>query len=254
MKQLKRAFSAFMMCALMFVLFSFPVEASRHPDRVVDDAGLLSEKEFSKLTDKLDEISEKYEIDVCVITVNSFSQANATIAVDDYYDHNGYGMGDDDSGIMLYISMAERDWAMSTAGDAIDYFSDSDLSDIEEEVVPYLSEGEYYEAFVTFAELCDKEIDYETTFHGFIYLIISLIIGAIAGLIYVVTLRSQLKSVAPVDSAVNYVINGSMNVTNARELYLYKTLHVTKKESSSSGSSTHRSSSGVSHGGSRGKF
>ena len=61
---------------------------------------------------------------------------------------------------------------------------------------------------------------------------------------------------AAVDTAADYVVPGSMAVTNSQDTFLYKKLDVTKRESSSSssGSSTHRSSSGRKHGGGGGKF
>ena len=59
-------------------------------------------------------------------------------------------------------------------------------------------------------------------------------------------------------TAAAYVKRGSMNVTQARDLYLYSHVdrQVRQKESSSSGggSRTHRSSSGRTHGGRGGKF
>ncbi|WP_449077534.1 hypothetical protein [Ruminococcus sp.] len=49
---------------------------------------------------------------------------------------------------------------------------------------------------------------------------------------------------------------GSLNVTESRDLFLYKTFTRTAKpkNNSSSGSSTHTSSSGSTHGGGGGKF
>ena len=59
--------------------------------------------------------------------------------------------------------------------------------------------------------------------------------------------------------AASYEREGSMNLTNSRELFLYRDVHRTErpKESSSSdsgGSSTHTSSSGTTHGGGGGSF
>ena len=89
--------------------------------------------------------------------------------------------------------------------------------------------------------------------------VIGILSGLIVALIYILVLRGQLKSVAPNESAADYVVKGSLHVTNSREFFLYHTLHRTvRAESSSSGggggSSTHRSSSGATHGGGGGKF
>lgn len=54
----------------------------------------------------------------------------------------------------------------------------------------------------------------------------------------------------------NYMKRGSLNVTESRDLFLYKTFTRTAKpkNNSSSGSSMHTSSSGSTHGGGGGKF
>ena len=77
--------------------------------------------------------------------------------------------------------------------------------------------------------------------------------------VVVSVMKSQLRSVAFQENAASYVREGSMNLTNSRELFLYRDVHRTErpKESRSSdsgGSSTHTSSSGTTHGGGGGSF
>ena len=92
-----------------------------------------------------------------------------------------------------------------------------------------------------------------------VYLGVALVIGLITALIVTGVMKSRLKSVAPQRDATSYVRQGSMKLTNQRDLYLYREVHRTErpKESSSSdsgGSSTHTSSSGTTHGGGGGSF
>ncbi|MEE0524952.1 MAG: TPM domain-containing protein, partial [Faecalibacterium prausnitzii] len=72
-------------------------------------------------------------------------------------------------------------------------------------------------------------------------------------------MKSRLKSVAPQRDATSYVRQGSMKLTNQRDLYLYREIHRTERpketdSGSSGGSSTHTSSSGSTHGGGGGSF
>ena len=72
-------------------------------------------------------------------------------------------------------------------------------------------------------------------------------------------MKSRLKSVAPQRDATSYVRQGSMKLTNQRDLYLYREVHRTERpketdSGSSGGSSTHTSSSGSTHGGGGGSF
>ena len=87
-------------------------------------------------------------------------------------------------------------------------------------------------------------------------LLISLVIGLVIALIYILVLRGQLKSVAPNESAADYMVPGSMHLTKEREFFLYHTVHRTERPQNDSdgGSNTHVSSSGATHSGRGGKF
>ncbi|GCA67539.1 hypothetical protein KGMB01110_19750 [Mediterraneibacter butyricigenes] len=70
-------------------------------------------------------------------------------------------------------------------------------------------------------------------------------------------MKKKLKSVRLQPAAGSYVKKNSMQITQSRDLFLYKTLGRTEKpksEDRSGGSSTHSSSSGKTHGGGGGKF
>ena len=70
-------------------------EASEsHPPRVVDEADLLTDTEESELLAQVDEISERQQVDVAVVTVNSLEGKDIQDYTADYYDYNGYGMGE----------------------------------------------------------------------------------------------------------------------------------------------------------------
>ena len=92
------------------------IPEERQKPLLVDDAGLLTEEESSALLNKLEDISQKYENEVGIVTVNSLGGKTAEAYADDYYDYNGYGYGENDDGLLLLISMGEREWAISTYG------------------------------------------------------------------------------------------------------------------------------------------
>ena len=91
------------------------------------------------------------------------------------------------------------------------------------------------------------------------YLFLALGIGLVLAWVVVSVMKSRLRSVAFQENAASYVREGSMNLTNSRELFLYRDVHRTehveaKDSDSSGGSSTHTSSSGTTHGGGGGSF
>ena len=92
-----------------------------------------------------------------------------------------------------------------------------------------------------------------------INLLIALAVGLVAGVLVTGNMRRKLKTVRKQDRAASYVRQGSMKLTNQRDLYLYREIHRTERpketdSGSSGGSSTHTSSSGSTHGGGGGSF
>lgn len=266
---------------LLFILMAFPALAVSDMPRLVDEAGLLTGSEAKELLDKLNEISERQQVDVVIVTTNSLEGASAMDYADDFYDENGYGFGNERDGILFLISMEERDWYMSTSGFGITAFTDAGLDYLSEKILSDLSEGDYAQAFTTFAEMCDDYITQAKTGESYdvdnlpvdpfgliFYLVVALVIGFVISLIITGIMRSELKSVYSQTKAGDYVKKGSLKLTTKNDLYLYK--HITRREKPkqqstnhssrsgsthrSGGSTTHRSSSGRSHGGRGGKF
>lgn len=245
------------------------IPEERQLPRLVDNADILTDSEEEALLSQLDEISERQECDVAVVTVNSLEGKDVTAYADDFYDYNGYGMGSGDDGILFLVSMGEREWAISTYGFGITAFTDAGLDYMEEKFLPDLSDGNYEEAFSIYAELCDEFLTQAGDGEAYdvknlpkeplakSWILISLIMGAVIAFIITGCMRSRLKTVRKQMSAMSYVKDGSMNLTDSRDMFLYR--RVTrrakpKNTSSSGGSRTHTSSSGRSHGGSRGHF
>ena len=142
---------------LLVLSMSVPVmaEDENYP-RYLDDAGLLSSSQAQKLEKKLDKISKEHHCDVVIAVANTTNGQDIESFTEDFYDSMGYGQGEKKSGIMLMVSMKERQWNMCTTGDAIDAFTDAGLDYIGETFITYLSDEKYNKAFTTFARLSDK--------------------------------------------------------------------------------------------------
>lgn len=260
MKSIKKI-SLFLILIFVFSAASLTI-VSAGSDRDVplmyDTAGLLSESERKSLDSKLEEISEERECEVAIVTVYSLGSKSPRDYADDFFDYNGYGYGENDDGILLLVSMEYSDWWVTTHGFAIKAFSDSDIDRMADEFLPYLGRGEYRKAFSTFADLCDEELAKaraDSAFFSVKRLVISLGVGVIFAFIITGIMKSQLKSVRYQPAASNYVRKDSININVRRDLFLFSRIsRRPKPQSSSSGSSTHRSSSGRTHGGRGGKF
>ena len=252
--------------------------------RFVDNADLLSDEDEAKLTETLDEISERQDFDVVVLTVPALDDGYTEIMdfADDYYDYNGFGIGENRDGAVLVLDMGERDWWISTRGYGITAFTDYGIEYVGKQMVPYLSDGDYLGGFEKFAEYADyyincaksgepfdisgnnsdySDVEYDKGEYfktvALKYSVISIIIGALLGFIPVSIMKGKLKSVSRRNDANMYMKKDSLNLTSQKDVFLYQNLSKTarpKETESSGGSSTHTSSSGATHGGGGGKF
>lgn len=232
--------------------------------RVADMAYLLTEGEKQVLIEKLDEISLRQNIDVVVATTDTLEG----YAVGDYaellYEQCKFGYGDRNDGLMLLISMEDRDWYIFTCGYATTAFTAAGIEYIGNEIKPDLSDGSYADAFTGYAELCDDFITQANSGEPYdegklprkplslIWIPVSLLIGFLIAKIVVGNMKSKLKTVHAQATADSYVKSGSMNITESRDLFLYHT--VTRTERPKNNSSSGGSNGGSSHGGGGGKF
>ena len=242
--------------------------------RMFDDAEVLTEDEDNELEDALEELSLRQSFDVTIATIESMESVDydsMEAYADDLYDFCQFGYGSDMDGVLLLVSVGDRKWHISTCGYGITAFTDAGIQYLGEQMTPDMADGDYAAAFHTFIQWTDAYVTAAREGHPYdvdnmpkepfsiVYLGVALVIGLVTALIVTGVMKSRLKSVAPQRDATSYVRQGSMKLTNQRDLYLYREVHRTErpKESSSSdsgGSSTHTSSSGSTHGGGGGSF
>lgn len=209
--------------------------------RLVDDADLLESYEEEILLEQLDEISEDWQFDVVVVTADDLNGRSAEEYAENFYDFYGYGMGPDRDGALLLVSMEEREWYITTTGSGMWILGDDELDTVSEAFLPDLSDGNYLEAFETYAEWCDlflaqaengeslpagsyvvaEIIEKEKTVEP-IWILGSLLIGFLVALIPVSVMKGKLKSVRKATAANQYVREGSFQVTEMRDLFLYR--------------------------------
>lgn len=240
--------------------------------RCVDDANLLTDYELQEVIAKLDEVSEKHNVDVVILTTRA-GCGDASSYADNYYDQSDWGQGVTRDGIMLMVDMGSREWYISTCGQGISAVTDYGISYIGNKVVPRLSEGDFAGAFEQYAEICDKmltqaesgdpydvynKVDETGEDHGFNPTggLLSLFMGVLTALFPTMSMKNNLKSVKNQVKASNYIKEGSLNLAQKSDSFMYR--HVATvpivREESHGGSSTHMSSGGMTHGGGGGSF
>ena len=242
--------------------------------RMYDGAGVLTEDEDNELEDALEELSLRQSFDVTIASIESLESVGADSMeqfADDLYDYCQFGYGTDRDGVLLLVSVGDRKWHLSTCGYGITAFTDAGIQYLGQQLTPFMAEGDYAGAFRTFVQWADDYVTAAREGHPYdvntlpreplspMYLVLALGIGLVLAWVIVGVMKGQLRSVAFQENAASYVREGSMKLTNQRDLFLYRdvhrTEHVEEKDSDSSGgSSTHTSSSGTTHGGGGGSF
>lgn len=249
---------------LLAVCLIQPAFASDGIARLVDEADLLTDSEEAALSAKLNEISLRQALDVVIVTVDSTDDRTATEYADDYFDYSEYG----EDGVLLLISMDDREWAISTSGYGITAFTDAGLDYLTDQFADQMSAGEWNDAFHSFADLCDEFITQakngspydagnlpKKPFTPILTGLVSLGIGFVIAFFRMNKWKNQLYSVQAKAAAKDYVKGGSLKLNEQKDLFLYRRVDRREKsESSSGGSSTHTSSSGKTHGGASGRF
>ena len=274
MKRIQKKITAALAALLLLTFFSIPAAAKDAGEgfaeeyyRLMDMADLLSDSEEETLLQALDEVSERQKLEVVIATIDTLDGSDIVAYADDLYDYCQFGYGPDKDGIMLLISKEDRDWYISTCGYGITAFTDAGIQYIGGQMKSDLSAENYATAFRTYIEKCDEFITQARTDKPFdkstlprspmsaIWIPISLIAGIAIAVITVGGMKAQLKTVRFQPEAKNYIRDGSLNITQSRDLFLYRTVDKTEKsKNEDSGSSTHTSSSGTTHGGGGGKF
>lgn len=280
-----------LMLTLTFIAAMAVTAAAADVPRLVDNAGLVPEQYFDQILTYLDSKSEELDFDIAVLTEESIGGSDIEAYADDYFDYNGFGLGEDGrDGILLVIVMDTREWAFSTSGFGVTVFGDYELGEMEDSMVEQLSEGNYAQGIYNYAQIAAYNVEYareygydfsedgyythddpsyyddyerepmrESTKLG--------ICGAIGSFISMLTtfgMKGRMSNVQKKSAASDYVRRGSLNIYRSNDYFLNKSVSRSSRYTESRGSSgssthhgggsTHISSSGHSHGGSHGHF
>ena len=145
-----------LMVGLLLVLLGslFTVQATTLGEgsrRVFDEAGLLTDAEIAKLEAEIATARTSMKMDFVVLTSEEAEySASDTQAekigmafADDFYDYNGFGAGEDYSGIIYFIDMSNRMPIITTCGKMINYITDARLETMLDHSWNHLSEGDF---------------------------------------------------------------------------------------------------------------
>lgn len=223
-------------------------------DYITDTAGLLTEEQNLQLEELAADIAGKYDVGVYIVIVYDYRNIDtAGIYEATYGIYHTYTMGEgtDRSGIMLLLSMTDRNFGLFRYGERAEYaFTEYGIEQLEESFLPSFAENDWYGGFAGYIKACGLYLSQAAAGNpvrespvGLIVLfsVISLVIAAIV----VFLLRGKMKSVRKA-AAANAYVAGTLHLTQNSDIFTHRTETRRKIErsSSSSGGSSHAESGG----------
>lgn len=235
-----------------------------------DEAELLSTFSQATLEGQAANLAETYGCGVYVLTVDTMDGATSREFAKEYYLDHDLGVGEGNNGILFMVAMDTRDYVTVTYGLAsateggygigIQAFTDDGIAALEDEVVSYLSDGDYDGAFSAYLDICEEYLNYyDENGEGMapadsgslllklaIVILVPLLIALGVCLVFV----SQMKTARIATEAGNYIADDSFALTAHQDRYTHTTKTRTKIEKNdSSGSSIDSDGFGGSRGG-----
>ena len=257
MKRIASVLTIFLALFVAIAAFSFHAEAAGAP--VYDNAKVLSQSDIQKLTAEIQRIEKKHNVSIGIVTQPSMQGRNIGQVANALLDQ-GY-RGAPNGGIVLLVSVdpKKREYYMSTDNAMrAKITDDKGIGYIKDEMVPKLKENKYGDAFLKYTAAIETELDYfakegkpydpSAGFHP-LAAIAALIIGLLGGYGVRETLISSMSNVTPAARASEYLVDGSFDLTDSDDRFLFMNVTRTKKTKSSS-----RGSHDSNHGGGGGSF
>ena len=148
----RRYFAILLMAALLVSCFAVSALATQAQlNYVTDEAGLFTDTERGTLESRAQEISERYNFGVYIITLPDYRDYTTSSSVEtcamELYDDNTLGWGSDRAGTMLLLSMQERDFDLDFySSRANRIFTEVGRDRMEDRFIPYFRNDNFYGA------------------------------------------------------------------------------------------------------------
>ncbi|WP_340643224.1 TPM domain-containing protein [Vagococcus fluvialis] len=239
--------------------------------RVYDEANLFTPEEINSFEKEINQIRETYKTDVVIYTTLSTDGKAPKDFAADFYDYNGFGIGETKDGLIYLVDMGSRQFQPVTTGNTIAVLNDNRLERIKTRISEPLSEQNYAKAMEIMLTDVTSYLK-EGPVKGYRYnpetgqsekvryisttkIIIALVVASISGGLFYFRVTSTYK-LKKSTYHYPYRNQSEVNLTDSQSVKtadFVTTRHIPKPPSNSGsgggGSSTFTGSSGTSHGG-----
>ncbi len=233
--------------------------------RVIDKADLIPDEEEEALAARILAHTESFASDFVFLSVNTTGGKGTEAYADDFYDMNGYGCGEDLTGVLLIVNMEERFVYVSTAGKEVQRIQPY-VDDLLDAIWDDVTAGEFDRAVYSFLDHLEEiesgklepydpydpfdDPDYDPYYDPYhdpyydpqygpsgnrglnmnptVFLIGLAAAAAVAGLI-VARMRSGMKPVNLASGARNYLIRSSFDLRHHNEIFIRRSVSRTPR-------------------------
>ena len=233
---------------------------------VTDAAGLLTNEEIMALEAQAEQIAENYGCAPYILVVEDFQVYEDTTDIFEagmnLYERWGLGHGPEKNGLLLILSMAERDYALVPYGSVTHRaFTDYGQNDLSDQFLDNFRNDDWAGGFRDYLDGCawlleqaenGTPYDVNTAPKGFNPLII--VIPLVLALAVCLVLTAQMKTAKRKTEAGDYMVQGGAKMRVVQDIFTHRTVtrQVIQSENKGGGGGTTINSRGFS--GKSGKF
>ena len=271
---MKKLCSLFLVLLLLAAAASVPALAE-DTEFVYDWAEILSDTEVSALTEAAASISRDHNVGVYIVTLSDMEDYNfhdIEACAETFFNDMELGLGADRTGIMLILSMAERDYDIDAHGDFAHYaFTDYGKTTISDAFLDNFRQNDWYGGFYDYLARCEQmlilaeagepvditvseRVSAGLTPGG---LICSAALSLLIAWLVCSLLKGKMKTAKLAAEADSYVPDGTARITDRQDRFTHTTQtrrKIEKSDSSRSGGGGGTSISSGGHSHSSGKF
>ena len=263
MKKLQKL-TIFLLALILMLSAAMQVSASEYRF-VYDESDVLTADEERLLEDYASEISTQYGCGIYIVTVRDYWEYGGSVrdAAENIFLDNGFGLGSEADGVMLLLSMAERDYALIAHGSLGNRaFTDYGKDLLSGEFLDDFRYDDWFDGFEDYiavsADFLQAESEGTPVDRGgsggsggisgvFFLLIPAAVAGVSCG-----AMAASMKTARVKRNADDYILRKGIRITGRHDRFVNRTVVRQKIENQSSSGGTRVNSRGFS--GKSGKF
>lgn len=229
-------------------------ESERQLGYVFDTVPLLGDGEWNKLENMAETVSTRYSCGIYIVTVDDYKEYGTgdvfDVTTQIYHDDDiDFGVGTGRDGIMLLLSMDNRDWSMFVYGENAEYaFNSYGQEQLEEVFLDNFAGNDWYGGFSDYIEACGEylakaEAGKPVRANPLWGIGLSTGLSCLVALAVCMVMKRKMKTVRQKIEADAYISDGGLMLTASHDHYTHTT-ETRRKIEKSSGSSSGGDGSG----------